>query len=183
MRATSVRPLVAGTPISDSLIIDVRRQLPWRRRLASDVGAAGLWAGWFWLCAPAVSMAAASPVGHSHRNLLQRLVEAAPTALPAGAAVVVGMIAALWLWSRLASCAKAAEAKPNINYAGHFGVNELHLHRCRTSQVCIVHHDETGRIVRIDAVSPASSISRVGGEVASYPISAPSETPEIVEAA
>ena len=138
-----------GTTISDSVIINVRRQLPWRQRLISDASTAGLWAGFLWLCRPVAGIFTPTHFVDAH------LVSAgAPVAAGQIVLLLLAVCGGLMLWRKLADRRKApAAAEGSPNYAGHFGLNDLQLHRGRSSQVCVVHHDADGRIVGIDAVT------------------------------
>jgi poly-beta-1,6-N-acetyl-D-glucosamine biosynthesis protein PgaD len=131
------------------VIINVRRQLPWRQRLISDASTAGLWAGFLWLCRPVAGIFAPTRFVDAH------LVSAgAPFAAERMVLALLVVTAGLLLWRKLADRRKApAAADVSPNYAGHFGLNDLQLHRGRSSQVCVVHHDADGRIVGIDAVT------------------------------
>jgi poly-beta-1,6-N-acetyl-D-glucosamine biosynthesis protein PgaD len=131
------------------VIINVRRQLPWRQRLISDVSTAGLWVGFLWLCRPVIGIFAPTRFVDAH------LVSAgAPFAAERMVLTLLVVTAGLLLWRKLADRRKApAAAEGAPNYAGHFGLNDLQLHRGRSSQVCVVHHDADGRIVGIDAVA------------------------------
>ena len=141
-----------GTTISDSVIINVRRQLPWRQRLISDASTAGLWAGFLWLCRPVLGIFAPTHFVDAH-------LVSAGASFSAQRMVLALLVvtAGLLLWRKLADRRKApAAAAVSPNYAGHFGLNDLQLHRGRSSQICIVHHDADGRIVGIDAVTPGA---------------------------
>jgi poly-beta-1,6-N-acetyl-D-glucosamine biosynthesis protein PgaD len=131
------------------VIIDVRRQLPWRQRIVSDASTAGLWAGFLWLCRPVVGIFAPA------RFLDAHLVSAgASFAAEKLVLALLAVTACLVLWRKLADRRKApAAGDTSPNYAAHFGLNDLQLHRGRSSQVCVMHHDSEGRIVGIDAVA------------------------------
>lgn len=106
--------------------------------------------GFLWLCRPVVGIFAPTHFVDAH------LVSAgAPFAAEKIVLALLAVSAGLLLWRKLADRRKApAAADRSPNYAAHFGLNDLQLHRGRSSQVCVVHHDADGRIVGIEAVTP-----------------------------
>jgi poly-beta-1,6-N-acetyl-D-glucosamine biosynthesis protein PgaD len=147
------------------LIIDARRQLSWNRRLFSDASTLVLWSMWLWMCRSAVLrmvgtlgvMAGISAGSHS----ASPAVIAGMFSIEDAALALVGTGATLMLWNRLAS---QPAPMPRIHavpdFAAHFGVEAPMLDAARASQVCTVHHDDTGRILRIDAQEVSASPSR-----------------------
>jgi hypothetical protein len=84
----------------------------------------------------------------------------APPIIPTGGiltledAVValIGTCTLLMLWNRLSSQPAPTPRLAIVpDYAGHFGIEPRQLADARDSGVCTVHHDEAGRILRIDS--------------------------------
>lgn len=139
------------------LIIDARRQLSWNRRLFSDASTLVLWSMWLWLCRSAVLRMAGTlgvmlGISHAGVHSAAPLVIAGMFSIEDAALALVGTGAMLMLWNRLAS---QPAPLPRIHavpdFVAHFGVDASALDTARASQVCTVHHDESGRILRIDA--------------------------------
>lgn len=146
------------------LIIDARRQLSWNRRLFSDASTLAMWSIWLCLCRSAVVRIAGTlgvMLGISHAgNRVARMVITSMFSIEDAALALVGTGATLMLWNRLASQpAPLPKIHAVPDFTAHFGVDATLLDAARASQVCVVHHDESGRIVRIDArgVSVASN--------------------------
>ena len=130
------------------LIIDVRRNLPLRRRMGSDLATAAVWGGW-------VMLVFNSFPGAAHAR--PALAHAAAARLPALTInplwLLAGfVVAVLWTAPRLFRPAKPSAPAPD--YASHFGISEPELVTGRAAQVCTVHHDDHGRIVAIDTDAP-----------------------------
>ncbi|HVY87289.1 MAG TPA: poly-beta-1,6-N-acetyl-D-glucosamine biosynthesis protein PgaD [Hyphomonadaceae bacterium] len=141
------------------MIIDVRRQLPWRRRLTSDLATASLWGLWLWLCRPIVSvfdglslLPQAKTV--AHHAITHVAVGKFPLAsVERGIAALVIVSVALWLWHKISERGGTVEAPATApDYASHFQMSEALLKHCRAAQVCVVHHDAEGQIVAIRTV-------------------------------
>lgn len=139
--------------MTDSLIINARPHLRWHRRIFSDASTAMLWGFWLWLWRPLLSLygwlvglhAGLQPV------VLKMLNFGGPVSIEGSAVALVSTSSTLLLWSALTP---QQNQKPQVNqlqdYASHFGLSEQHLLSGRNSSVCVVHHDEHGRIVRIE---------------------------------
>jgi poly-beta-1,6-N-acetyl-D-glucosamine biosynthesis protein PgaD len=149
--------------VSKPLIINARRHLSWNRRLLSDASTLVLWTMWLWLCRSALlrfigMMSVALGLRHSaHGAAAGQLVFAGAVLTIEDAAVaLVGTCGMLMLWNRLAS---QPAPTPRLNlvpdYAGYFDLEPRVLAEARASSVCTVHHDEAGRILRIDAAAAA----------------------------
>jgi poly-beta-1,6-N-acetyl-D-glucosamine biosynthesis protein PgaD len=144
--------------MQDSPIINARRQLRWQRRLFSDATTALLWAGWLWLCRPAVfavTRLLAIGLGLSLKHPAAKLLSlGAPVSVEGTALALAGTSALLILWNRLSS---QPALRPRLtrlpDYAGHFGIDTQAIVAGRHSAICTVHHDEQGRITRIDVRS------------------------------
>lgn len=111
----------------------------------SDASTAGLWVVFLWLSLPVVGL-----IVHLRPNDPDD-----SATLTMGAFGLFAVSVALWAWTHLTERRRTAPApERSPDYAGHFGLNDLQLHRARTSQVCVVHHDSEGRIVAVEAVAP-----------------------------
>ena len=140
--------------MSDSLIINVRKQLHWQRRLASDASTAMLWGFWLWLCRPmvgAVTWMLGLRFGAQH-SLMQLLTLNAPVAIERTVLALCSTSGTLFFWNLVSERRNTrAPVSSRPDYAGHFGLSEAEIQSCRRSQVSVVHHDALGRITRIEA--------------------------------
>lgn len=131
---------------TESLIIDARQQLPWHQRFFSDTSTAMMWGIWLLLWRPVLFVTGLMSVTH-HRFLTPAIgldIEQYLVALFACAA-------ALLLWSGLpAKQVRNPRAKQSSDYESYFGLPENSIESSRQSQVCIVHHDDHGKIIRIE---------------------------------
>jgi hypothetical protein len=124
--------------MSNSLIINVRGRLPWRRRLFSDTSTAAMWGYWLWLCRPMVGTLSAllgSPLFIGQ------------------AAIALGSTSGTLLLLNFAS-----DRRRNVpllrsapDYASYFGLSCEQIERGRCSRATVVHHSDDGRIVEISA--------------------------------
>ena len=152
--------------MSNPLIINVRRQLHWQRRLFSDASTAMLWGLWLWLFRPvfaAMVGLVSAGLGVQH-SLLTALTLSGANSIGNTAMALVVTSVALLLWNLTTGKLAATTASQSVallnttpNYAAHFGLSVAQLQNCRSSKVCVVQHDEQGRIVRIDP-APAARI-------------------------
>jgi poly-beta-1,6-N-acetyl-D-glucosamine biosynthesis protein PgaD len=141
--------------MSHSLIINVRKQLHWQRRLFSDAGTAMLWGFWLWLCRPvvgALSWMLGLRLGVQH-SLVQVLALSAPVSVERTALALCSTSGTLVLWNLVR---ERRNARPRVHcipdYASYFGLSEQDLQKCRESQVSVVHHNEQGQILRIESM-------------------------------
>ncbi len=140
--------------MSHSLIINARSQLHWQQRLVSNATTAAAWGFWLWLWQPVVSTLSwllGVRLGLQH-TALKLLAISAPITIADTVVALFGTSGVLLLWNRLA----VRKQQPAITvdpaeYARHFGIAEQDVQRTRESQICTVHHDDNGRIVRIEA--------------------------------
>lgn len=135
-----------------SLIIDVRSQLHWQHRMLSDLSTALLWGVWFYLWRPIAGVIA----WLHHWSMVVRpgstKVMLSSAVSLEGLVAVFGAAGTLMLWSLLPK--RGVSRKPVVNtvedVAKHFELPVQHLERAQQAGICVVHHDEQGRIVRID---------------------------------
>lgn len=139
--------------MKNTLIIDARSQLRWHRRLFSDASTALAWGCWLWLWRPvlsALSWAVGVRMGMQH-TVIKLLSLGAPVTVGDTAMALVGTSGALLLWSQLSARKHPVVRSPEMpEYAAHFGVTPNELQHGRNSQVCTVHHDDQGRILRLE---------------------------------
>lgn len=131
---------------TESLIIDARQQLPWHRRFFSDTSTATMWVVWLLLWRPLLLVTGFMSVQHHHvlAPVIGIDIEEYLVALFACAA-------ALLLWSGLPSKqVRNPRAKQTHDYAQYFDLPLESIESSRQSQICIVHHDEHGKIIRIE---------------------------------
>ncbi len=122
-----------------SLIINARDRLAWHHRLVSDASTCFMWAAW------ALKLGVLS-----HVALRVMPVEGLEGA-PRYASALFVASGTLFVWSRLPAFRSAAPAGPSpADYAAHFEVSEAQVAAARRCSVCVVHHDERGRIVAIE---------------------------------
>lgn len=133
---------------TESLIINARHELPLHKRLFSDTSTAMMWAFWLLLWRPVLVITGL--VGIHHPYFVHMLLgfiglEHYVTALLACAA-------ALLLWSILPS-EEVSETitKQTEDYARYFELSPATIETGRTNQICVVHHDEHGKITHIEA--------------------------------
>lgn len=135
---------------AESLIIDLRKQLPWHRRYFSTTKTAMLWAFWLLLWRPIVIL-----VGYlslEKPQLIHYFFEAFAKALENGLIALIACAVSLWLWSNFvpAKTKKEMEPKSTQDYADHFNLNVEALVHSRQQKISTVHHDADGRITYID---------------------------------
>ena len=138
--------------MSNTLIINARRHMPWQHRLASDTSTAVLWGWWLWLCRPALGVIHwLSTLGTGMSLSLTKLMVFGSAASLEPMAALVGTSSTLMLWNMLPTQATpTAQARTIRDYATHFGLAEEQILSGQTSSVCVVHHGENGQITSIE---------------------------------
>jgi poly-beta-1,6-N-acetyl-D-glucosamine biosynthesis protein PgaD len=138
--------------MSSSPIIDARHRLRWYQRLLSDASTALLWGAWLWLWWPALrSFAWVAHLGARHHGTLRLLSSDAVASLEHCVAALVGTSGTLLVWSCLPrSRVRDRKARSLSDYARHFGLPKQAILAGRRDSVCVVHHDGSGRIVRLE---------------------------------
>jgi poly-beta-1,6-N-acetyl-D-glucosamine biosynthesis protein PgaD len=138
----------------DSLIINARHQMRWHQRLCSDASTAMLWGMWLWLWRPAISAVSwLGSMGSSLQPALMKIMaNGSAVHFESSMVALVGTSSTLLLWNMLPSRkAKMPPVHTLRDYASHFDLAERDIISGRASSICVVHHDEHGRIIRIDA--------------------------------
>lgn len=139
--------------MAEHLIINAREHLSRPRRLASDLLTALLWLGWLYLLQP-LSAAVNWVQGWGpvlHPATLRTLMGGPAT--PEGLLALLAATVCLRLWASL-PCDRAPATPPSslAGDAEHFGLPEAEIAAGRAASVSVVHHDEQGRIIRIETV-------------------------------
>jgi poly-beta-1,6-N-acetyl-D-glucosamine biosynthesis protein PgaD len=141
-------------PVNARPIINIRHQLSWHRRLYSDASTLALWSAWLWLFRPAIFGAIGMigvALGMRHPAPGTPAEHAMPS-LEEMVLLLIGVSTLLLLWNRLS---RVPAVRPRVNllpdFQRHFGLSADQINAARESQRCVVHHDEQGRIVGIEA--------------------------------
>lgn len=144
----------------DTLIINARHQMRWYQRLFSDASTAMLWGFWLWMWRPVLSIFSwLSSFGATFQPTLLKLASTngigmSPINFEGGVVALVGTSGTLLLWNLLpARKATTPEVQTLRDYARHFELPEQEIISGRATSVCVVHHDENGRIIRIESRS------------------------------
>lgn len=149
----AVRP---GTNVAEKMIINARRDLGWRRRLASDILTAGLWVGWVLLWIPVFRKLHQVIRLNVHFGLAAREVldTVTPISLMHSMLALLGTSVLLLLWSLLPKrrVGEAHEARATLDYARHFGIDETAIKLGQDSRICVVSHDDDGAIIGIQVM-------------------------------
>ena len=134
---------------TESLIIDVRGQLPWHRRYFTTTMTAMLWAGWLLLCRPLVIGIGYLSIQKPH--LVHYFFSTFAQVLENGFFALIACAVSLWLWSNFvpAKTKKEAETKSTAQYASYFNLDIDALMQARQQKIATVHHNAEGRITKI----------------------------------
>ena len=141
-------------------IINARGDLSWRRRLFSDVVTAGLWAFWIVLWWPVFRKL--YHVVRLHEGLARGAIEVfrtiTPISLLHSSIALLGTSALLLLWTLLPTrrLTHAHAVQTLDDYADYFDLDEAEILAGRASRICVVRHDEHGRIVGIGPREPTT---------------------------
>ena len=136
---------------TNSLIIDLRRQLPWQR-YASTTSTAMMWAVWLLLWRPFVLIWVLAELQKTH--LVHRLFSAFGLGIEHGITALIACAICLLLWSHVLPehrvGGNALKAKQTDDYARYFDLPEHEIEQGRSQKITVVHHDELGKIVRVE---------------------------------
>lgn len=135
---------------TETLIIDVRDQLPWHRRYLSNTTTAMLWGFWLFLWRPLVILIGYISVQKPH--LIEHFFGTLAHVLENGFTALLACAVSLWLWSHFIPSKTKAQAKDKSTeeYARSFNLDIQALKMSRLQKVVTVHHDANGRITHID---------------------------------
>ncbi|HEY2345338.1 MAG TPA: poly-beta-1,6-N-acetyl-D-glucosamine biosynthesis protein PgaD [Xanthomonadaceae bacterium] len=141
--------------MAQRLIINARSDLSWRRRLLSDVVTALMWGGWILLWLPVFRKLL--QVIELHMSFTPAAIQVLDTLTPIPLAhsliALLGTSALLMLWTLLPTrkLTHAHGVQTLEDYAEYFDLPEHDIVAGQDSRICVVHHDEHGNIVGIDA--------------------------------
>lgn len=144
--------------MSASLIINARSRLSWHQRFVSDASTAFMWAFWIKLWLPVLRAMLRVPFldALARKSLRLLLVQGSAQSVEHYALALVGASGSLLVWSRLPAFKVATpELTTPQDCAAHFGLPLAELLAGREASVCVVHHDESGRILRLERRAPA----------------------------
>jgi poly-beta-1,6-N-acetyl-D-glucosamine biosynthesis protein PgaD len=147
-----------------SLIINARHRLQWHHRLVSDASTAMMWGGWLWLWAPLVRAWGAA--GARSPLVVAKLLSAAGPgdAIERTVVALAGTSGALLVWSRMfARTRRQAAALSVADCARHFALSEEAVEAGRSASICVVQHDDAGRIVQLECRRPLQGAPPPGG--------------------
>ncbi|APU49398.1 poly-beta-1,6-N-acetyl-D-glucosamine biosynthesis protein PgaD [Acinetobacter junii] len=135
----------------NSLIIDLRRQLPWHKRYFSTTTTAMMWAGWLLLWRPFVLVWVLIEIQKTH--LAQRLMSGFSNGIEHGVIALIFCAVILMLWGLLPS--KSVSERQTVekritDFARYFELSEQEISFGRQQRITIVHHDENGKIIRVE---------------------------------
>ena len=129
--------------MSCSLIINARHRLRWHQRLCSDASTVLMWGAWLKLWYPMLrSSAWVADLGvlASSAGDVQRY-----------AVALAGTSGTLFLWNQLPASKVEPPAEQSLgDYARHFELSEDEIEAGRGTSVAVVHHDDHGRIIRVE---------------------------------
>ena len=129
--------------MSRSLIINARHRLRWHQRLCSDASTVIMWGAWLKLWYPMLRssgwVADLAFLSDSAGDVQRYAVALASTS------------GTLLLWNQLpASKVSFPEVQSLADYARHFELSEEEILAGRGTSVSVVHHDDLGRITRVE---------------------------------
>lgn len=135
---------------TQSLIIDLRQQLPWHRRYVSTTTTALLWGVWFLLWRPIVLILMV--VLYSKPYGVHKFWNAFWFGLQIDMILLLLCAGVLFLWCKLipAHTVKQVKPKTTLDYARHFQLPEQEVIMSRSQKITTVHHNEHGQIIRVD---------------------------------
>lgn len=123
--------------MTTDIIIDQYNKRPFFRRMISDGATTFVWGGWAWLCKL------------HHFFQFRFLLLGIPQAIQEPAVALVSTSSALMLLNTINNPKPTCQQVYNEDIANYFNVSIKQLEESKNSQVCVVHHDEYGNILRI----------------------------------
>ncbi|WP_336169496.1 poly-beta-1,6-N-acetyl-D-glucosamine biosynthesis protein PgaD [Acinetobacter sp. 161(2023)] len=137
---------------TNSLIIDLRRQLPWHKRYVSTTSTAMMWGGWLLLWRPFLFIWVLAELQKTH--LVHRLFSAFGVGIEHGITALIACAICLLLWSHLLPerrvAGSALDAKQTDDYSRYFDLPEQEIEQGRSQKITVVHHNEFGKIIRVE---------------------------------
>lgn len=135
---------------TQSIIIDLRHQLPWQQRYLSSTSTVLLWGGWLLLWHPL--MVSLGVLDQTNHHLVNQIMQVFWGVLENGFMAILACALMLWLWSNFipAQSIKSVHVKGIQDYATHFELSAEQIHASRQQKIIQVYHDASGKIIRID---------------------------------
>lgn len=134
-----------------SVIIDIRHQLPWQKRYLTNTSTLMLWGAWLLLWQPL--MISLGMLDHHHNSdLLDQIMHVFFGILEHGFIAILACALMLWLWSNFipAKSVKYTQLKGINDYAAHFELTAEQIHSCRNKKIVTVHHNASGQIIKVE---------------------------------
>lgn len=135
---------------TESVIIDIRHQIPWQKRYLSNTGTLLLWGFWILLWQP-IAMALGW-VEVRQQRLVDQVIVTFFSVVEHGLIMIVLSAFFLWIWSHCIP-SKSMKMLPNHtvqDYARHYQIEVQSIDHARQQKVVTVYHDESGKIQRIE---------------------------------
>ena len=130
----------------DNLIIDISSKREPIQRFITSSSTTIIWGVWFWLCRlPLVAHDIFYGLLH-----LRIFIFAVPDVIEDPMKALLSTTSMLLLWQQLPFSPPKREPLNNTECAKHFGIDEEHLDSVKNKQICTVHHDDDGKITRIE---------------------------------
>lgn len=138
-----------------NLIINVRSQMSWYRRLTTNVMTASMWVGWLFLLRPFFGFVGWVQSGTiALRPILLKIIGSSIFTAE-GLMTLLGTSGALMLWSLLPSHRPRVQPnfQPVLTQSEFFALPQEEIENGQAASIVIVHHGELGQIVRIERIA------------------------------
>ncbi len=133
----------------NSLIINIRQHLHWRKRLFSDTTTAVMWGAWLYLWRPVLMLGSAQAIWSVHKGTVHFAFATSDSLEYVIEAVLVGCLVLL-LWTFLPSRRVSdTVARTLEDYAEHFHLPTEQIIAARAANICTVYHDAHGQITSV----------------------------------
>ena len=134
-----------------SVIIDIRHQLPWQKRYLTNTSTFMLCGAWLLLWQPLMISLGILNQDPDH-NLVDHILGVFFGVLENGFIAILACALMLWLWSNFipAKSVKYSQVKGIKDYATHFELPAEQIHASRMNKVVTVHHNASAQIVKIE---------------------------------
>lgn len=135
---------------NNSLVIDLRRLLPWHKRYASNTSTAIMWAVWLFLWRPLLIVIGVLSLQKQH--VIHQMFSAFGLGVEHGVSALLACVVALLLWSNFvpSKVVKKTPAKIMKDYVDHFDLPVQDIEQGRQQKISVVYHDDHGKIIRIE---------------------------------
>ena len=146
--------------MTDRLIINASGEMSWSRRLLTWTSTTVLWGIWLYLWEPIGHKFKLAMQGHQpHFQPMMHVVSTlSPVSLTHALFALIGTTTTLLLWTFLPGKARTYHHGVEVlgDYARYFQLSESSIKAARESQICIVHHDDEGKITSIETRATGS---------------------------